>query len=248
MDLSPQSLLLVFAVQMLAYTVKGLVGFGNPLISAPLLSMRLDNVVITPGTLLMDIPVNGYLTWKNRRSVDWRRVLPLLAAMVAGVVPGTLLLRYSLPWVLKTVLGVVVVGLGIEMATRRGSGGETREKTGWRQYLVAFFSGMCAGLYGISMFIVAYLQRTARDYSQFKGSMCCLFFGENVFRLCVYLAAGLIGREVLFFALASLPAAALSMVLSGWLGRRLDQKKLMPAAIALFILGGVSIIVKSLPV
>ena len=49
-----QTILFIFAAQLLAYTVKGLVGFGNPLISAPILSMRLDNVVITPGTLLMD--------------------------------------------------------------------------------------------------------------------------------------------------------------------------------------------------
>ena len=41
--------LFIFAAQLLAYLVKGLIGFGNPLISAPILSMGLDNVVITPG-------------------------------------------------------------------------------------------------------------------------------------------------------------------------------------------------------
>ena len=45
--------LFIFAAQLLAYLVKGLIGFGNPLISAPILSMGLDNVVITPGTLLL---------------------------------------------------------------------------------------------------------------------------------------------------------------------------------------------------
>ena len=39
--------LFIFAAQLLAYLVKGLIGFGNPLISAPILSMGLDNVVIT---------------------------------------------------------------------------------------------------------------------------------------------------------------------------------------------------------
>ena len=55
------------------------------------------------------------------------------------------------------------------------------EIPGWR-YLVAFFSGMCAGLFGINMFLVAYLQRTAKDYDEFKGSICFLFLGENLFR------------------------------------------------------------------
>ena len=71
--------------------------------------------------------------------------------------------------------------------------------------MVSFFSGVCAGLFGINMFIVAYLQRTARDYSEFKGSMCFLFLGENLFRLCTYAINGLLTREVLFFGLVSPP-------------------------------------------
>ncbi len=64
----------IFAAQLLAYLVKGLIGFGNPLISAPILSMGLDNVVITPGTLLLDCPVNAWITWKNRHSFQWRKI------------------------------------------------------------------------------------------------------------------------------------------------------------------------------
>ena len=215
--------LFIFSAQLLAYTVKGLVGFGNPLISAPILSMSLDNVVITPGTLLLDCPVNAWITWKNRRSFQWRRILPLLAVNVCGVVPGTLLLRFSMPWVIKTVLG----------------------ERPWMRLAVSAFSGVSAGLFGINMFIVAYLQRTAKDYSEFKGSMCFLFLGENLFRLTTYAVTGLLTKEVLFFGLASLPAAALAMGLSAWLGPRLEEGKLQKGAIALFLLGGVSIIVKS---
>src|SRR5574344_2119828 len=58
MHFTPGIALFIFCTQFLAYAVKGLIGFGNPLISAPILSMRLDNVVITPGTLLLDCPVN----------------------------------------------------------------------------------------------------------------------------------------------------------------------------------------------
>lgn len=57
-----------------------------------------------------------------------------------------------------------------------------RKDRPWLRLAVSAFSGVCAGLFGINMFIVAYLQRTARDYSEFKGSMCFLFFGENAVR------------------------------------------------------------------
>ena len=238
--------LFIFAAQLLAYLVKGLIGFGNPLISAPILSMGLDNVVITPGTLLLDCPVNAWITWKNRRSFQWLRILPLLAVNLCGIIPGTLLLRFSLPWVIKTVLGVIVVFLGLEMSTRNlRSIRPEREDWPWLRLVVSAFSGVSAGLFGINLFIVAYLQRTARDYDEFKGSMCFLFFGENAVRLVVYAVTGLLTRQVLLFGLASLPAAVLALALAAWLGPRLEEGKLQKGAIVLFLLGGVSIIVKS---
>lgn len=246
MAFSPGIILFIFLIQLLAYTVKALIGFGNPLISGPLLAMKLDNVVITPGTLLLDCPVNGWITWKNRRSFQWRRILPLLLANMCGVIPGTLLLRFSLPWIIKTLLGVVVIFLGLEMAARSRWPSRQGKDRPWLRLAVSFLSGACSGLFGINMFIVAYLQRTAKDYSEFKGSMCFLFFGENVFRLCTYALGGLLTGEVLMFGLVSVPAAGLAMFLAGKLGPRLDEKKLQKAAIVLFILGGVSIIVKSL--
>ena len=238
--------LFIFSAQLLAYTVKGLIGFGNPLISAPILSLGLDNVVITPGTLLLDTPVNAWITWRNRHSFQWRRILPLLAVNVLGIVPGTLLLRFSLPWVIKTVLGVIVVFLGLEMATRnlRPLRPDRKDRP-WLRLVVSGFSGISAGLFGINMFIVAYLQRTAKDYNEFKGSMCFLFFGENAVRLVTFAVTGLLTREVLLFGLASLPAAVLAMALAAWLGPRMEEHKLQKGAIVLFLLGGVSIIVKS---
>lgn len=241
---APHLVVLIFFAQFLAYFVKGLVGFGNPLISGPLLSMGLDNVLITPGTLVLDCPVNAFITWKNRRSFQWRRILPLLVCNMAGVIPGTLLLRASMPWVIKAALGAVVIALGLEMATRSRRKAVSNVPP-WLRYPVAVFSGVCAGLFGINMFLTAYLQRTAKDYSEFKGSICFLFFGENLFRFFVYLFGGLLTRQVWLFVAFSAPAALLAMVLANKLAPRLEEGKLQKAAIALFLLGGVSILVKA---
>lgn len=246
MTFTPDIVVFIFFIQFLAYGIKGLVGFGNPLVSGPLLSMWLDNVLITPGTLVLDCPVNAYITWKNRRSFRWQKILPLLLANLCGVIPGALLLKISLPWVLKTLLGIVVIFLGLEMATRQLRPARPGRFPDWLRYVIAVFSGICSGLFGINMFLTAYLQRTAKDYNEFKGSICFLFFGENLFRLCVYLIGGMLTREVWLFVAASAPAAVLAMALAGWLAPQLDEGKLQKSAIALFILSGISITVKSL--
>ena len=246
MNYTGSMILFIFLVQLAAYTLKWLIGFGNPLISAPLLAMRLDNTLITPGSLLPDLVINGRITWQNRNNFRWRAILPLLLAMVAGVVPGTWLLRFSLPWIIKTVLGGVVVFLGLEMATRRlRPVRPDRREIPWLRYLVAFFSGMCAGLFGINMFLVAYLQRTAKDYDEFKGSICFLFLGENLFRTGLYLWTGLLNRSSLCFSLISLAAAFCAARLARLLSPHISGERLQKLSIVYFLLGGVSIIVKS---
>ena len=76
MNYTGSMILFIFLVQLAAYTLKWLIGFGNPLISAPLLAMRLDNTLITPGSLLPDLVINGRITWQNRNNFRWRAILP----------------------------------------------------------------------------------------------------------------------------------------------------------------------------
>lgn len=235
--------LFAFTVQTLGYVVKGLVGFGNPLIAAPLLSMKLDNAIITPGTLLLDTPINAFIAWKNRDQFQWRQVVPLLLAVLAGVVPGVLLLKQSFPWVLKAALGVLVLGLGVEMATReqRKQGAQQR----WGSLLVAFVSGICAGLFGINMLIIAYLERTAQNYSAFKGSLCFLFLAENLFRMMAYGAAGMITVDVLILGAITVPAAGLGVLAGMALARHLPEKQMRCCVVTMFLLSGISILVKA---
>ena len=247
MDMTPDIVVFIFLIQFLGYGVKGLIGFGNPLVASPLLAMRLDNLVITPGMLLMDCPVNAYITWKNRKNFNWRKVAPLVFVNLCGVIPGALLLKTTLPWVIKTALGVVVVLLGVEMATRSRRKVRQEKDSLWLRLGASFVSGVCAGLFGINITLVAYLQRVAKDYAEFKGSMCFLFFGENLFRLATYLTVGgFVTREALLFGAVSVPAAILAMFVAGRVAPHLDEKKLNRWAIVLFIFSGVSIIVKSL--
>ena len=234
----------VFLVQTAGYAVKGLIGFGNPVLTGPLLSLRLDNAVISPAGLLIDGPANAYIAWKNRKNFDWRRILPLTAAVLLGVLPGTLLLKASLPWVIKAVLGLLVIGIGVEMATRGGRpAGRDRPVL---RYGVAFVSGVFAGLYGINLLIVAYLERTAQDHSAFKGSLCFLFLTENLYRTALYAATGIFTRESLLLALLTVPAAVLGLWLGGRAEAHLSRQKVQKGVILLFLLSGVSVLVKAL--
>ena len=129
---------IVFLSQLAGFVIKGLAGFGNPLLTNPLMAMRLDNVVITPTNILLDLPVNAWISWQ---------VLPVLIAILLGVIPGTLLLKLGTPWIIKALLGVFIIGLGVEMLLRNRSHGITPRS--WLRNLLSFASGVMSGLFGI---------------------------------------------------------------------------------------------------
>ena len=83
----------IFIVVAISFIIKGLVGFGDPLIFNPLLSVRMDNKHISPGMLPVSILLNAFIVYKSRDSIHPRRLLPICFWVVLGIVPGTLLLQ-----------------------------------------------------------------------------------------------------------------------------------------------------------
>ena len=63
-----------------ASVIKGVAGFGDALISTPLLSLALPNSVITPGLAPMSLLLNAGIVWKNRRHFSARVVLPIASS------------------------------------------------------------------------------------------------------------------------------------------------------------------------
>ena len=204
----------VFLSQLVGFVIKGLAGFGNPLLTNPLMAMRLDNVVITPTNILL------------------------------GVIPGTLLLKLGTPWIIKALLGVFIIGLGVEMLLRD----RTRSMTprSWLRNLLSFASGVMSGLFGINMLFLAYIERVSADREAFRGSICFIFLIENAFRAVTYFANDIFTLFTLTLTAVSIPAAILGVWIGTMIDRRMGERASKRFIIFIFILGGLSILIKSL--
>lgn len=242
--MSPILCVIIFVVNFISYFVKGVAGFGDPLISSPLLSMVLENKVISPNNLLLNTPLNGYIAWKNRRAFSLKATLPILAFILLGVIPGTLMLKYAASWVLKAGLGVLILGIGVEMITRDLS--KPIAHNNMVMALACFCSGITSGLYGINLFFVAYVERTAKGREEFRGNICFVFFIENVFRIIVYALNGVITRDVLLLAAISLPGMLFGFLTGSVTDKRLSDRAVRNIVITMFMLGGFSILLRAL--
>ncbi|MEG1988465.1 MAG: sulfite exporter TauE/SafE family protein, partial [Oscillibacter sp.] len=212
----------VFVVQFFAYMIKGLVGFGNPLLSSPLMAMRMDNKLITPANLLIDLPVNAYIVLKNRKSFHIKRTLPVTGLILLGVIPGTLFLRRGSPWTIKAILGVFIIGLGVEMATRKK---DAKAAAGNRLLNVGipFLSGIMAGLFGINLLFLSYFERISTDRKEFRSSVCFVFLMENCFRAIVYGISGLFTPLAFQLAAVTVPAAVLGVLAGNLIDRKISE-------------------------
>jgi len=224
-----------------AYFVKGLCGFANTLVFSTILSFSTNNVNISPVELVLGLPSNIMISYKERKSVQWKVCLPLAGLVLLGDIPGILLLKNTNTQVIKGIFGFVIIAIGVEMLLR-----EYMRKTKKSQLLlitIGILSGILCGLYGIGALLAAYMGRVTDNSSSFKGNLCIVFLIDNLFRLVMYGVTGIITLATLKQSVILFPFMDLGLFLGMKGSSFLDEKKIKKLVIIMLILSGVSLIV-----
>ena len=231
-------ILLIFIYSTAAFIIKGVAGFGDPLISTPLLSTFLTTDTITPGMTITSTVLNAGIVIMNRKFFSAKVVLPISAFMVLGIIPGTFLLKRVPSQGLKLVLGLAIVGLGLEMLLRKPD--RSTKPNFMLMAIFSFFSGLMAGIYNINMLFLVYVQRVAGNRDEFRTNACFVFFIGGIFSIIMYVLQGMIGKEELILTAVSLPASLLGMKIGGLLDKRISDARSKQIIIFIFLIMGIS--------
>jgi len=234
-----------FIAAFTAYFVKGMCGFANTLVFTTILSFGAPNASISPVDLLLGYPANLILTWKNRKSLDPKVCLPLAALVLAGSIPGALLLKNVDARSIKLVFGVVVIALGIEMFARECSKKHARSsKLGLA--VISVTAGMLCGLFGVGALLAAYVSRVTENDGSFKANISAVFIADNTFRIILYLILGLLTRETIKSVLLLIPFALLGLFTGMKCSGKMNAKSIRKITSVLLVLSGLSLILKNL--
>lgn len=244
MEIETSYYIAIFIIYFVSFFIKGIAGFGDPLILNPSLSMFLENRLISPANLLISVPINVYMAWVNRKFFSIKKVIFIAIFLLIGIVPGTLLLKYATSWLLKITLGFIVILIGIQMLIRKKE--SKRENNKLIMAFVCFCSGVTSGLYGINLFIIAYIERTSSNRNEFRGNLCFAFAFDNIVRMIVYFASGIMTKDILLLALLAVPGVIAGLYTGSRIDRKLREETVRFIIITVFIIGGVSIILKTL--
>lgn len=228
-----------------AYTIKGMCGFANTLIFGTIMSFTSNNITITPVELLLSFPSNIYIAWKERKGISYKIWLPLAAYVLMGILPGLLFLKLGDIEHLKILFGFIVALLGIEMYLREKQK-KAKRTSNKLLAVIGIVSGILCGLFGIGAFLVAYITRTTKDQSQFRGNLCVVFLVESSFRIVLYTASGIINMTIIKQAAVLVPFMIIGLTGGMLLAKKFSEKGLKKAVILLLILSGVSLVINNI--
>lgn len=234
-----------FLAAAVAYFIKGLCGFANTLVFTSILSFGAVNANISPIDLLLGYPSNLILTWKNRKSLDPKVYLPLSALVLAGSIPGALLLKSVDARAIKIVFGVVVILLGLEMLSREYSK-RTLRSSRLMLAVIGVTAGVLCGLFGVGALLAAYISRVTEGGDAFKANISAVFIVDNTFRMVLYSVLHLLTFQTVKTALLLIPFALLGLFLGMRSSRRLNEASVRKLTAVLLVLSGVSLILTNL--
>ncbi len=228
-----------------SFWVKGISGFANSLIFGSIMSFRTNTINITPMDLLLNVPANFYFMWKERKKIKLGVVVPLSLLMLAGAIPGVLWLSVGDVVTIKILFGFVVMAIAIEMYLRERNPKKSKSSP-VLLFVIGLVAGVCAGLFGISAMLAAYVTRTTDDMEAFRGNICAVFFVDNLFRFVLYMSTGIMTLDSLTLAVTLAPFMVLGLGTGVFFTRFISEKTVKNIVVIGLMLSGISLIVTNL--
>jgi uncharacterized membrane protein YfcA len=213
--------LLVLALTSLgAATVNGALGYGYSSISVPIALLVVAGRVLNPALVIVEVAINLYALWWNRGAI--RRVLPRVAPLAVGLVPGViagaLLLGHIAPTNVK--LGAYLTLLPLILLQAAGKRLPVR-----REATAAVPLGAGVGvLYGLTTIsgppLALFWNNQGLAKDEFKVALAVIRSIESLCALAVYAWLGLFTHQ----SAGLLPWIAPGVLIGFPLGHALIQR------------------------
>ncbi|HDR16575.1 MAG TPA: sulfite exporter TauE/SafE family protein [Desulfobacteraceae bacterium] len=238
----------IYAVTMIVLFIstftRSTIGFGDAVIAMPVLAVILGVKTATPVVALVACVISISIVYKNRTSIDFQTVLPLVVSSLLGIPIGLLILKGASETLMKTLLGFVVAGYGLFGLVKPPLTpmGERKSVTA----LCGFIAGILGGAYNVNGLLIAIYGAMKRwPPQQFRATMHGYFLPTGFFIMVGHGISGLWNTHVFtLFGLAS-PAVLLAIYLGGKLNRSLRPGSFERYVHGFLLILGVALVIRT---
>jgi uncharacterized membrane protein YfcA len=212
----------ILAVIFLATLIRSALGFGEALVTVPLLAVLMPVEEAAPLAVLISITVAGIVLVQDWHMVHMGCTRRLVVSTLFGIPLGVLLLTTVPERVVKALLAVVIIGFSSYRLMGRGRLELEDDRLAW---LFGFSAGVLGGAYGMNgPPLVVYGSLRGWSPGEFRATLQGYFLPASLVGMVGYWLAGLWVPTVTRSYLLSLPVVFAAIVLGRVLNRRLNDR------------------------
>lgn len=217
--------------------IRSAFGFGEALIAVPLLALFMPLPVAAPLAVLLSITIAGIVVAQDWRHIHLRSAAGLVAATLAGIPLGLLVLTNRHQEGAKAGLGLLIVLFAVYALMGR-SALKLEHESRTALLLCGFLAGVLGGAYGMNgppLAVYGSMRRWSPQ--QFRATLQAYFLPASALGMIGYWSAGLWTRTVTWDYVLCLPVM-LPAVLIG----RVINHRFASGAFLRYVYGGLVLI------
>ena len=216
--------------------VQGTVGVGFALIAVPVIAF-LDGTLLPVVILVLMIPLNIYVIWRERIAIDWSGAGWITAGRIIGTAGGLALLVYLLTTDLSVAIGILTIAAAI--VTLLAPSFEPNRIALFAAGLVTGVTETSTGIGGPPLALVFQHQ----PGPTLRSTIATCFLIGQAFLLLLLMAVGRVSAAQLVTAMWLLPALVVGIIASKHAHRRLGGPWLRRLVLLFAIVSGLGLLV-----
>lgn len=228
-------LVAAISILFLATLIRAVLGFGEALVSVPLLALSMPVEQAAPLAVLVSITIAAVILAGDWRSVHVSSAATLVVSTLFGIPVGLLMLKAVPEPLVKATLGVVIIAFSARPVLSRSHLTLESDRYAW---LFGFQAGILGGAYGMNgppLAIYGQLRRWQPE--QFRATLQAYFLPASIAGMAGYWAVGLWTPVVSRLYWMCLPAVLLATLCGRVISRRVE-----PHRFSMFVYGGLIVI------
>jgi len=233
---------LALSILIIAYTFRGVTGFGSGLIATPLLALSFPLTFVIPFISILDMTASLTHVMHTRQHISWKVILRAIPFAFIGVPIGLFVLRTIDTLILVKALGIFIILFAVYSLVS-----PTLKKSDsfiWPAF-GGFFGSLIGAMFGTGgPFYVFYFQLQQLDKSVFRATCAAVFLIDGLIRATGFTISGFYTSTVLLNIAYALPIMFLAMYIGNHLHTNITQRTFQKAIGVFLIFSGFALLFK----
>jgi len=244
---SSQEFLIIAMIICISQFIYAALGFGSGMFAISVLSLLYGKIdFFVPYFVLMCLPTETFITWKERKLMKPGKVRSLIVAVTLPLIAGSWLLKRAHGSLLYYCLGAIVILLSLYHLFWEKKFKPSLTSPLWVPG-IGLFSGLLGGLFGMSgPPLIFYFKAAGFKKREFRAALLTIFFFMSVIRLISYLFLGLFTVPLLLSVLMTYPFALAGLWAGSFAHERINEQVFKVATSLVLLTSGILIILKNI--